>query len=311
MKRVLITAPYMIRERRKIQGLLHAKELSVDWAEVQERLGEADLIKVIAPYHGIICGDDRITETVLERAKNLQVIVKWGTGIDSIDKIEAEHRGVPVFRTLDAFTEPVADSTLGAILVFARSIFDNDRLMKAGKWDKPQGFSLSEKTVGIIGLGHIGTAVAKRLFPFGPTVLANDLVEKDSGLLQQYNIRMVDKESLYENADFICLHCDLNPTSFHLFQEKTFCKLKKRPVLINMARGPIVQENALIRALETGMISGAALDVFEEEPLPEDSALRKMANVLLSAHNANSSPFYWQKVHENSVRMLLRGLGLE
>ena len=122
---------------------------------------------------------------------------------------------------------------------------------------------------------------------------------------------MVEKREIYETADFICLHCDLNPTSFHLLNREVFAQMKKRPYIINMARGPIIEEEALIEALESRKIRGAALNVFEEEPLPQDSPLIKMSNVVLSSHNANSSPFYWKKVHENSVRMLLKGLDLE
>ncbi len=311
MKKILITAPYMIKEREKVERLFKNADLSVDWAVVKERLEADDLIKIIKPYHGIICGDDIITKQVLEEAKNLQVIVKWGTGIDSIDKIEAERRGIPVHRTLDAFSEPVADTTVGVILAFARSLFTNDRLMKEGRWDKPQGYSLSERTVGIIGLGNIGTAVAKRLTGFGTLILANDVVKKDPKIIQNYGITMARKSEIYDRANYICLHCDLNDTSFYLLDEIAFEKMKKKPYVINMARGPIIEENALIKALKNGKISGAALDVFESEPLSKDSPLRSMENVILSAHNANSSPYYWQKVHENSIKMLLKGLSFE
>jgi D-3-phosphoglycerate dehydrogenase / 2-oxoglutarate reductase len=311
MKRVLITAPYMLREKEKVGILLQGKDIIVDWATVEERLEESDLTDIIGRYNGIICGDDRITKRVLEAAGNLEVIVKWGTGIDSIDREAAESRGIPVLRTLNAFSEPVGDTTLGVILAFARSIFVNDRLMKKGSWDKPRSFCLSEKTVGIIGLGNTGTAVVKRLHVFGPAVIANDIVEKDQGIIKKYNIAMVDKETIYENADFICIHCDLNETSFHLINREAFEKMRKKPYIINMARGPIIDEVALIDALRSGKIAGAGLDVFENEPLPKDSPLRGMDNVILSSHNANSSPYYWQRVHENSVKMLFKGLNIE
>ena len=165
--------------------------------------------------------------------------------------------------------------------------------------------------MGIIGLGNTGTAVAKRLPVFGPIILANDIVEKDPQIIRRYGIKMVSKDEIYEKADFICIHCDLNKTSFHLLNKEAFEKMKKKPYIINMARGPIIDEAALINALESGEIAGAGLDVFEEEPLPKDSPLRKKDNVILSSHNANSSPYYWQRVHENSVKMLLEGLGIE
>ncbi len=311
MKRVLISAPYMIREKKMVEDLFKGKNVRVDWAKVKERLEESELLKIIEKYNGIICGDDRITRKVFEKAVNLEVIVKWGTGIDSIDKEEAEKHGIPIFRTPNAFSEPVADTTVGVILAFARNIFTSDRLMKRGKWDKPMSYCLSEKTVGIIGLGYCGTAVAKRLSVFGSLILANDIVEKDPEIIRKYGIKMVSKNEIYKEADFICLHCDLNKTSFHLLNDEAFKKMKKRPYVINMARGPIIDEAALIKALNSGKIAGAGLDVFEEEPLPKDSPLRKMDNVILSSHNANSSSYYWKRVHENSVRMLLEGLGVE
>jgi len=311
MNKVLITAPYMIREKKKVEDLFKGKNVKLDWAEVKERLEEPEMLRIIEKYNGIICGDDRITKKVIEQAINLEVIVKWGTGIDSIDKEEAERQGIRVFRTPDAFSEPVGDTTVGVILAFARSVFTSDRLMKRGGWDKPQGYCLSEKTIGIIGLGSTGTAVAKRLSIFGSIILANDIVEKDPEIISRYGIKMVSKDEIYEKADFICMHCDLNKTSFHLLNEEAFKKMKKKPYIINMARGPIIDEAALINALESGKIAGAGLDVFEDEPLSKGSPLRKMDNVILSSHNANSSPYYWHKVHENSVRMLLEGLGIE
>jgi phosphoglycerate dehydrogenase-like enzyme len=311
MKRVLISTPYMVREREKVELLFMGKGIELEWAKVRERLEESELLNIIGIYHGIICGDDRITKVVLDKAVNLQVIVKWGTGIDSIDKEEAERRGIPVMRTPNAFSEPVADTTLAVILAFIRNVFGNDRLMKKGGWDKPQEYCLSEKRIGIIGLGDIGAAVAKRLAAFGTVILANDIVDKDPEVIKRYGIKMVEKDEIYAEADIITLHCDLNKTSYHLLNDESFGKMKKKPHIINMSRGPIIDEAALIRALESDLVSGAGLDVFECEPLPKDSPLRSMENVILSSHNSNSSPYYWQKVHENSLRMLLVGLGIE
>lgn len=311
MKRVLITAPYMIREREKVEQLFKGKNVVVDWADVEERIDEPELLEIIQDYHGIICGDDKITKKVLEKAKKLQVIVKWGTGIDSIDKKEAESKGIPVFRTTNAFSEPVADTTLGIILGFSRAIFLSDRLMKSDIWDKPQAYCLSEKVVGIIGLGNVGTAVAKRLQIFNTVILANDIVEKDPDIINKYDIKMVSKDDIYETADFISLHCDLNETSYHILDKTAFQQMKKNPYILNTARGQLIEENALIEALNSEMIAGAGLDVFEDEPLSTDSPLKKMKNVILSSHNSNSSPYCWQKVHENSVKMLFEGLSIE
>jgi D-3-phosphoglycerate dehydrogenase len=197
------------------------------------------------------------------------------------------------------------------ILYFARGLRQNDDIMKKGGWDKPQGYTLSEKKIGIIGLGNTGTAVAKRLCAFETIIFANDIVEKDPSIIEKYCIKMVSKEEIYEQCDFITLHCDLNESSYHLLNRKVFAKMKNSVYVINTSRGPIVKEDDLICALRDGVIAGAGLDVFEHEPLPVDSLLRKMSNTILSSHNSNSSPVHWQRVHENSIKMLLKGLGIE
>ncbi|MEE9215413.1 MAG: NAD(P)-dependent oxidoreductase [Thermodesulfobacteriota bacterium] len=311
MNKVLITAPYMLREREKVEQLFSGFSLNLDWAEVKERLGENELLSVIGKYDGIICGDDRFTESVIDAATRLRVIVKWGTGIDSIDKEYANKRNILVYNTPDAFAAPVADTTLGMILYFSRGLKQNDDIMKMGGWDKPQGYALSEKKIGIIGLGNIGTAVAKRLCVFGTTIFANDIVAKDPSIIEKYCIHMVSKEEIYEQCDFITLHCDLNESSHHLLNGKIFAEMKNTAYIINTSRGPIIKEDDLIEALREGIIAGVGLDVFEHEPLPADSPLRKMSNAILSSHNSNSSPVHWQNVHENSIKMLLKGLGIE
>lgn len=306
--RVLITAPYMLRERSKVEKLLQPHALDVTWAEVKERLEEPELLKCIAEFEGIICGDDRITPKVLDQAKKLKTIVKWGTGIDSIDKIAAEARGISVFRTPGAFTEPVADTTLALILAFSRRLIDNDAILKNDGWDKPQCFGLFERTIGIIGYGDIGKAVAKRLKGFGSTVLVNDVCSLDSSMLAKEGVVSATKEEIFKKADFITLHSDLNASSRYLLNENSFNQMLKKPVIINTARGPLVEENALVHALQNKKISGAGLDVFEEEPLPLTSPLRRYTNVLLSSHNSNSSPASWDRVHKRSVEMLVEGL---
>ncbi|MCR4286080.1 MAG: hypothetical protein NUW00_04265, partial [Candidatus Kaiserbacteria bacterium] len=181
-KKILISAPYMHREKEKVMKMLENYSFEVDWIPVDERLEEEDLLPVIGKYEGILCGDDRITEKVIDAGTNLKVIVKWGTGIDSIDKVYAESKGIKVCRTPNAFTEPVADSALGLMLNEVRGIARNNTVVKSGKWDKPQGYTLQEKVIGIIGFGDTGQAIAKRLISFGPKVLVNDIRTFDDSL---------------------------------------------------------------------------------------------------------------------------------
>jgi D-3-phosphoglycerate dehydrogenase len=142
-------------------------------------------------------------------------------------------------------------------------------------------------------------------------ILGNDIIEIAPDFVLEYGVEMTDLKSLLAQSDFISLNCDLNPTSYHLIKPETLRFIKPEAILINTARGPIVDERALIEALEKGEIGGAALDVFEEEPIPGDSPLLKMNQVLLAPHNANSSPMAWERVHWNTIYNLLVGLGID
>jgi len=278
---------------------------------VRERLEEAELLEYAGQFDGAICGDDRFTARVIERClPRLKVISKWGTGIDSIDRQAAQRLGVQVRNTPNAFTLPVSDSVMGYILAFARQIPWMDRAVKSGIWAKLPGYSLSECTLGVVGVGNIGKAVIRRARAFGMKILGNDIVPIAPDFILENGVEMTSLEDLLERSDFVSLNADLNPTSYHLINAGTLAHMKPTAVLINTARGPLVDEPALIRALEEKRIAGAALDVFEIEPLPEDSPLRRMENVLLAAHNSNSSPAAWERVHWNTIRNLLDGLGI-
>ncbi|HPO58496.1 MAG TPA: NAD(P)-dependent oxidoreductase, partial [Anaerolineaceae bacterium] len=262
-------------------------------------------------FDGAICGDDRFTERVQQAClPRLKVISKWGTGVDSIDREAAARLGIQVRNTPNAFTLPVSDSVMGYILAFARRQPWMDREMKAGKWEKIPGFSLSEATLGVIGVGNVGKAVLRRARTFGMRLLGNDIQPIAPDFVLENGVEMTTLEDLLQRADFVSLNADLNPTSYHIINERTLALMRPNAVLINTARGPLVDEAALIAALEAGRIGGAALDVFEVEPLPLTSPLLRMDNVMLAPHNSNSSPAAWERVHLSTIRNLLEGLGI-
>lgn len=309
---VLVTAPYIIPVLDRFRTIFSRHRLDLIVPEVEERCEETELLEYAGTFDGAICGDDRFTRRVLEACwPRLRVISKWGTGIDSIDLEAAQRLGIQVYRTQNAFTLPVADTVMGYILAFARQLPWMDNKMKAGQWVKLPGRSLSESTLGVIGVGNIGRAVIRRARAFGMKILGNDIVEIPPDFVLKNDVEMTSLESLLARSDFVSLNCDLNSTSYHLINGGTLALMKPEAVLINTARGPVVDEAALIDALRSGIISGAALDVFEREPLPADSPLLKMDNVLLAPHNANSSPTAWERVHRNTIRNLLIGLGIE
>jgi len=275
---------------------------------VRERLSEAELLEIIGDVDGVICGDDEFTEKVMHAAPKLKVISKWGTGIDSIDQETAARLGIAVCNTTDAFTEAVADSVLGYMLCFARQLPWMDQDIRLGRWVKLAGFTLGEATLGIVGVGNIGRAIARRAMGFGMKLLGNDIAPVTPAFQAESGIEMVGKDELLAKSDFITLNCDLNSSTHYMIGQKELAAMKPSAYLINAARGPLVEEAALVSALSSGEIAGAALDVFEIEPLPEASGLLTLNNCLLAPHNSNSSPEAYDRVHQNTVKNLLMHL---
>ncbi len=311
MPTILYSAPYMIPLLPRYRPLLEGLGLQLIVPEVHERLDVNQLLAYAGSFDGTICGDDQYTDRVLQACSpRLKVISKWGTGIDSIDRQAAEVLGIQVRNTPNAFTLPVADTVLGYMLTFARRFPWMDRAVKLGQWEKIPGRSLSECTLGVVGVGKIGKAVIRRARAFGMPLLGNDIIPIDPIFLTKNGVVMTTLEDLLARSDFVSLNCDLNPSSLHLINADTLSHIKPTAVLINTSRGPVVDQPALVSALLAGKLAGAALDVFEVEPLPADSPLTKMDNVLLASHNANSSPKAWERVHQNTVENLLAGLNI-
>ena len=310
-KTILLSAPYMMPFLDRFVPVLEELGFAVIVPEVIERLSANEILQYAGKIDGAICGDDRFTADVIKACvPRLKVISKWGTGIDSIDTSAAQASGVTVHRTINAFTVPVSDSVMAYILAFARKQPWMDQHIKRGGWVKIPGRSLQECTLGVIGVGHIGKAVLRKAHAFGMTLLGNDIVPISDDFLQETGVQMVILQELAARSDFISVNCDLNPASRHLVNTELISQMRPSAVIINTARGPIVDQPALIAALEQGSIAGAALDVFEDEPLPTDSPLLTMEQVMLAPHNSNSSPRAWESVHWNTIKNLVEGFGL-
>ncbi|MFQ5944101.1 MAG: phosphoglycerate dehydrogenase [Anaerolineales bacterium] len=307
--KILISAPYVIDDIAQIRPVLERAGLSIELADVKERLDEEQLLTYIEDVDGAICGDDMFTARVLQAAApQLKVVSKWGTGIDSIDRQAAEELGVQVYNTPNAFTHPVADTVMGFLLSFARGIHLSDHNMKAGRWNKLPVRALNECVLGVIGVGNIGSAILERANAFRMATVGNDI---DEAVVLENKTEMVELDELLERSHFVSVNCDLNPTSYHLIDETAFSKMRSDAVLINTARGAVVDEAALVEALRNRTIAGAALDVFEDEPLPLGSPLRSMPNLLLSPHNANGGQAVRRAVHRSTIENLFRGLGIQ
>jgi D-3-phosphoglycerate dehydrogenase / 2-oxoglutarate reductase len=308
--KVMISAPYMQPVIEQFRDIFEGKEIELKIPPVNERMSEEELLKWVGDVDGVICGDDKFTKRVLESAPRLKVIVKWGTGIDSIDQEACGRRNILVKRTRNAFSEPVGDTVLGYMLCFARQIISLDRNIRNGTWEKSMGITLQEVLLGVVGIGDAGKAVVRRAHALGVKVMGHDTSKVDPDFVAQTNLEIVDKETLLRKSDFISLNTDLNPTSHHLMSDKEFGLMKPTAYLINTSRGPVIDESALVNALRDKQIAGVAMDVFEEEPLPLNSSLREFDNVVFAPHNANSSPLVWERVHKNSMDMLFESLGL-
>jgi len=308
--KVLVTAPPILPNVKnyKQSCLNHGIELITPNFEIKESLKKEELNKLLQGMDAILCGDDELNSGVLTRASNLKVISKWGTGIDSIDSDAAKKLGIKVYRVKDAFGAPVSDTVLSYILLISRQILEKDSVVRSNNWRKIPSFALAERTIGIIGLGHIGKEVARKAYAMGMKVYFYD----------RFDISLKGKEKEYESkplndllaiCDFVSIHCDLNNNTFHLIGRKEFKLMKKDSIIINTARGPIINQKDLINALDEDLIGGAALDVFEKEPLPKTSKLRNFKNVFLSPHNSNASPETFKKVDIEAIKNIFKGLG--
>jgi len=307
--KVLVSAPRAVSEIAHYEAALRPAGCNVVTRTPVERLTEAELLPIVSYIDGMICGDDQITGRVLDAAPRLRVICKWGTGIDSIDVAGARMRGVVVCNTPGAFTDAVADTVLGYILLFARQLDRMAADMRAGLWQRRPLVSLNECTLGIVGLGQIGSAVASRAAACGMRILATNLDEGSrSSRAVTAGIEIVPLESLLADSDFVTLHTDMRPENRRLIGAAELAQMKPTGVLINTARGALVDEDALVSVLQGGRLAGAALDVFEEEPLAKDSPLRGMPNVYLAPHNANASATAAGRVHANCIRNVLQVL---
>ncbi|MDT7542052.1 MAG: D-3-phosphoglycerate dehydrogenase / 2-oxoglutarate reductase [Acidobacteriota bacterium] len=305
---VLISAPYLLPVVEEYRARLEAEGVEIVTARVCERLSEAELLPLVATIDGAICGDDQFTERVLRAAPRLKAISKWGTGIDSIDTRAAARLGIRVLNTPDAFTDAVADTSIGYVLCFARRLSWMDTHVRRGLWSKPDCVALSECTLGVVGVGHIGRAVVRRARACGMKVLGCDPVPVAPAFAKEHDLTMLPLHALLAASDFVTLHCDLNSTTYHLIGRDELAFMRSTAYLINTSRGPVIDESALINALSERLIAGAALDVFEVEPLPKGSPLRLLENCLLAPHNANSSREARSRVHESTISNLIAAL---
>lgn len=310
--KALITAPPILPKIMNYKNIFDENSIEIITPpfRVIESLNEDQLISLLINVDGILCGDDQISKKVLQSAKKLKVVSKWGTGIDSIDKKNAEKLNIQVLRVKDVFSEPVSDTVLAYILLFSRNLIEKNKLVNSLRWEKTESYTLKEKSLGIIGLGHIGKVIANKASSLGMEVFGYDILNKSIDEKLEAKINLVDLNELLKRSDFVTLHTDLNNSSYHIINKNTLNLMKPSAVIINTSRGEVINQSDLEYALEKNKIYGAALDVFEVEPLPKDSKLRTLKNVFLSPHNSNASPKVFNEVDKKSINNLIKGLCL-
>jgi len=249
-------------------------------AQVQK---EEDVLRACKEADGIINQYSLLTRKVLENLPKCKVVSRYGVGVDSVDLRAATDLGIIVANVPDYCIDEVANQTISMILTLIRKTAFFDQKVKSGQWDFRLGIPIYRtrgKTLGLIGCGKIGLEVGKRMSSFGVKVITFDpYLDKVSG-----GIELKDFDTVLKESDFISIHCPLNDSTRHLIGEREFRKMEKRPLLINTSRGPIIDERALIQALEEDLISGAGMDVLEKEPPDSQNPLLKMENVILSPH---------------------------
>lgn len=246
-------------------------------AELLER-GDSRLV-------GIIAGDDELDREFFEGADKLKVLIRWGIGMDSVDHQAAKEHAVTVRNTPGVFGYEVADAAFGYILNLARGHIAIHDAVRAGGWPKWEGITLAGARLGIVGFGSIGREIASRGRGFGMEVVAFDPFVQGSADA----VAIVGLEELMATSKFIVLACPLTPNTTRLINADRLALARSDAYLVNVARGPVVVEADLIDALKAGRLAGAGLDVFEVEPLPMDSELRTLPNVVLGAHNASNT----------------------
>ena len=270
------------------------KEISVEFNDTDQPLPKAELIRRLKGKDGLICHIiSSIDEEVLSSAPGLKVVCNVAVGFNNIDVEAAKRRGVVVTNTPDVLTETTADFAWALLMAAARRVVEADQFARSGQWNRWQwdllwGNDVHGKTLGIIGFGRIGRAVARRALGFGMRVLYHDAVRADAAAERDLKAGYAEPETLLRESDFVSLHTLFIPETRHLINERRLRLMKKTAILVNAARGPIVDEAALVKALSEGWIAGAGLDVFEDEPKIHPGLLR-LKNVTLAPHIASAS----------------------
>lgn len=306
--KVLVTCPPMLGMIDVFRPIFEKHGVEVTAPKVVQTLSVEELIKIVPLHDGWIIGDDPATNEVFAAGKGgkLKAAVKWGIGVDNVDFASCKNLNIPIINTPNMFGGEVADIAVGYVVALARETFNIDRGVREGNWPKPRGISLSGKTVALVGFGDIGKSTAKRLIAADMKVIAYDPVAPHSPELA--TVKRVNWPDCIEEADFIVVTCSLTQSSLHMLNADVFGKAKQGVRVVNVGRGPVINELALEAALKSGKVYSAALDVFEVEPLPMSSYLRSHPQCIFGSHNASNTADAVIRTSEIAIAKLMEFL---
>ncbi|WP_201154249.1 phosphoglycerate dehydrogenase [Rhodothalassium salexigens] len=309
--RVLVTCPPMLGMIDAFRDCFARAGVELDAPEVVQTLSEEALIARLPGVDGWIIGDDPATARVLEAgaAGRLKAAVKWGVGTDNVDFAAARRLGLDCTNTPGVFGREVADIAMHYVTALARHTVAIDRAIRQhAAWPKPRGLSLAGRTVALVGFGDIGRQTARRLLAAEMRVLAYDpAFEAQPGL----DVTPARWPERLDEADFLVFTCPLTETTHHLFDRALIERLKPGVRVVNVGRGPVIATDALVAALERGVVHSAALDVFEHEPLAADAPLRRFDACIFGSHNASNTADAVDRVSHQAIDTLFGYLGLD
>lgn len=306
--RILVTCPPMLGMIESFGPIFSKFGVEVTAPKVVQTLSVEELKRIVPLHDGWIIGDDPATREVFAAGKSgrLKAAVKWGIGVDNVDFAACKELGIPITNTPNMFGGEVADIAMGYVIALARETFQIDAGVRQGQWPKPRGVSLAGKTVALVGFGDIGKNAAKRLLACGMKVIAYDPVASDGDEL--VSVQRAEWPNRIEEADFVVITCALTISSRHMLNEDVLSKMKNGVRVVNVGRGPVIDEPALKGALKSGKVYSAALDVFEVEPLPLGSYLRTHPRCIFGSHNASNTRDAVERTSEIAISRLMEYL---
>jgi len=308
--KILITCPPMLGMIESFRPIFEQHGVEITAPNVVQTLSVTELKELVPQHDGWIIGDDPATREVFAagRSGQLKAAVKWGIGVDNVDFEACKALNIPIINTPNMFGREVADIAMGYVIALARETFQIDAGVRQGQWPKPRGVSLFNKTVALVGFGDIGKNTAKRLLAAEMKVIAYDPVASDSPELT--TVERADWPNRIETADFLLITCALTSSSHHMVNAEVFAMMKDGVRVINVGRGPVIDEKALETVLQNGKVYSAALDVFETEPLPRESYLYTHPRCIFGSHNASNTIDAVDRTSRIAIDRLLKYLGI-